>query len=267
MGWLTNLGIGVGGSILGNYLGGKVANSAMQLTPQEQQAWTGGTTAATALGRQGAGLTSMGLPSIASAGNYWDTLLRGSRSAMATATAGPRAAITDEYRGAERGLERSGVRGGVADLARAELSRDRAGKIAGLTTGVQPQAAQQLGSLGTTLTGQGTAAQIGAGDTWSGLLNAAARNKALGQAAGNQFAGGFGSILGDVLLGKSITDATGTTAGGSWWQKLLGIGGGGNPGNGSNTNTLWDPWYGYLMQTTEPGGGSQAGGPSHTPPK
>jgi hypothetical protein len=312
MGWLSNpyvkAGVGIGGSLLGNWLGGKAAQSAMQRTPEEQQALAGGQAAAGGLGRQGAGLTGMGLPyagqsagMLGQSGNYWQTLLGGNRAAMAQATAAPRGAITDQYRGAERSLERSGVRGGVADLARAELSRDRAGKIAGLTTGVQPMAAEQLasvggqmGQLGTTLTGQGTAALIGGGNTWAQLLRAGAENRFAGQQAGAQTASQVGGGIWDLLsggvgkgalggsssgssyVGQDVASVANKSSGGHWYdffKKWFGGGGGDAGGWSSNYENprnpqgrLWDPWYGYLLGQTGAGGGTQGGG-GHTPPR
>ena len=251
MGWMTlgKIGLGVGGSVLGNWLGGKSAKSAMQRTPEELEALRGGQGAARGLAGQGSMLTQTGMPGIRGASDYWSTLLHGNRAAMSQATAAPRGAITDQYRGAERGLERSGVRGGVRDLAMAELSRDRAGKIAGLTTGVQPAAAANLAQLGTTLTGQGTAAQIGGGNIWADLLRAGTQNRMLGQEAGNRTSAAFGGGIWDLLAGTGSGSGTSTssTGGGKWgWLKKLfgwlpGLGGRGD----RSPDESWDPWFGY----------------------
>jgi hypothetical protein len=270
------IGVGVGGSLLGNWLGNKSAQSAMQRTPEEMQALAGGQQAAAGLGQQGANLTGAGMQNVSGASNYWRTLLNGSRPAMAQATAAPRAAITEQYRGAERGLERSGVRGGVGDLARAELSRDRAGKIAGLTTGVQPMAAEQLGGLGTTLTGQGTAALIGGGRTWADLLNAGANNRMFGQQVGSQTASGIGGGIWDLLSGGgglgsagggiSSTQTSGSGAGGGHWYDFFTRwfrGGGGGQDDGSQTMRDWRDFFNYNrngVPGSYPGGGSLGGG-------
>lgn len=84
---------------------------------------------------------------------------------MQLATAGPAAQLTDVYRGAERGLERSGVRGGSAVQAQGELARDRANSIAQLTTGQQGGAAEGLSRIGAAATGQGVTATAEAGGT------------------------------------------------------------------------------------------------------
>ena len=123
--------------------------------------------------QQGTDLFQAGMPATQNALNYYATLLRGSRAAMQQATAGPAAQLTDTYRGAERGLERMGIRGGEAATARAELSRDRANAIAQLTTGQQGAAAAALGGLGSRLTGQGVDAVSGAATGYGNLAGQA----------------------------------------------------------------------------------------------
>lgn len=208
--------IAKGGSLLAGWLGGKKAqSSAMARSPEEQQALTGAQTGANALTGMGRSLFGGGQDTLGrgtgflgQAGNYWQTLLGGSRAAMAQATAGPRAAITDQYRGAERGLERSGLRGGVRDLASAELSRDRAGKVAGLTTGVQPMAAQglssvggELGSLGLSQIGQGLGATEAGSNIWQRLLQGGFENRKYGRAEGEKAGKGIGGLIFDILSG------------------------------------------------------------------
>lgn len=98
--------------------------------------------------RRGGGLYDQSLPMFQQAGNYYKTLLSGNRAAMNQATAGPAAQITSTYRGAQRSLLGSTIRGGARDTALAELNRDRAASLAGLHTGVQPMAAGALAGLG-----------------------------------------------------------------------------------------------------------------------
>lgn len=237
-----------GGSLLGGWLAGRKAEkSAMQRSPEEQQALTGAQGAAGLLGRYGGQLfgagqqtLGQGVGQLGTAGNYWDTLLRGSRAAMAQATAGPRAALTEQYRGAERGLERSGLRGAVKDLASANLSRQRAGQIAGLTTGVQPAAAQGLADIGSQLGNLGlNTTQLGLGSTeaganiWQRLLGAGFENRKYGRAEGAAANKNIGSLIFDILSGGGggketprygepggITSTAG--ASGSWLRRLFG---------------------------------------------
>lgn len=195
--WIIKGGAALGGALLGK----KSQSSAQQRSPEEQVALQGAQQAAGTLSQQGQMLTRAGMPSVGQATNYYQTLLRGNRGAMAQATAGPRAQITDVYRGAERGLERSGVRGAARDVASSELNRERASSIASLTTGVQPMAAAALGGLGTDLVGRGTSALQGVGDIYSNLLGQGANNRAYARAEGEKASKGIGSFLFDILSG------------------------------------------------------------------
>lgn len=195
--WIIKGGAALGGALLGK----KAQSSAMQRSPEEQMALGGAQTAAGALGEQGKTLTNLGLPAVSQSTDYYQTLLRGSRPAMAMATAGPRAAITDVYRGAERNLDRSGIRGAQRDVAEAELGRQRASQISGLTTGVQPYAADALNRTGMGLLGQGTSALQGVGSIWSNLLGQGAENRQYGRQEGEKFGGSMGSLIFDILNG------------------------------------------------------------------
>lgn len=135
------------------------------------------------------------------AGSYWQTLLSGNRGAMAQATAGPRAALTDVYRGAEANLDRSGIRGAQRDVAAAELGRDSAGQIARLTTGVQPAAAQGVGMIGNQLLGTGASLAEGAGSIWGNLLGQGQYNRMYGRAEGEKSSKAIGSLIFDILSG------------------------------------------------------------------
>lgn len=203
----------VGGSLLGGIFAGKKATkSAMQRSPEELQALQGAQTAAGTLTEQGKTLTGLGLPALSQSTDYYQTLLRGSRPAMAVATAGPRAALTDVYRGAERNLDRSGIRGAQRDVAEAELGRQRASQIGGLTTGVQPYAAEALNRTGIGLVGQGTSALQGVGSIWSNLLGQGTANRYYGRGEGEKTTSSIGRLIFDILngtLGKSKTFTAG----------------------------------------------------------
>lgn len=205
-----------GGAALGGALFGKHAqNAAQKRSGEEQQALGGAQNAAGGmlqsggqLMQRGTGITDTGLTSLGQAGNYWSSLLGGNRAQMAQATAGPRAALTDVYRGAQRGLEHSGVRGAQRDVASAELNRDRASKIAGLTTGIQPMAAQALTDVGarqaatglsTTETG-GNLAQS-AGSLYSNLLGQGQANRVYARREGENAGRSIGGFIFDILSG------------------------------------------------------------------
>ena len=189
-----------GGALLGGYLGGKKAqSSAMQRSPEELQALSGAQAAGAGLAQSGTQLPQAGMPAVNQAKGYYETLLGGNRAQMGLATAAPRAAITEGYRGAERGLERSGIRGAAGDVARAELNRDRVGKIAGLTSGVQPMAAEALANLGLSMTEQGAQRQGGAASLYQRLLGEGAANREYGRKEGEKSGTRIGRFLLDIL--------------------------------------------------------------------
>jgi hypothetical protein len=190
--------------------------------------------------RQGRGLFEQGMPATQNALNYYSTLLRGNRAAMQLATAGPRAQLTDTYRGAEQGLKRMGVRGGERQTALAELSRDRANAIAQLTTGQQSEAARGLGLMGLSLTGQGVGAQLGAGE---GFGNIARQS---GEQATEYGKGARADWQG---VGKSLKELA------DWWNNRkpkVPLGGGpggttgkvGPPGTPENDIPIYPPYSG-----------------------
>jgi len=192
-----------GGSALAGMIASKKAqSSAMKRGPEEQVGLTGEQQAAGQLRQQGGELVGEGRATLEQPTNYWSRLLGGNRAQMAQATAAPRGAITDIYRGAERGLERSGVRGAQRDVASAELNRQQAGQIAGLTTGVQPAAAGALTDIGAGQISQG-APMIGqAGGLYANLLGQGAQNRRYGREEGEKTGSAIGSMLFDVLSGK-----------------------------------------------------------------
>lgn len=208
----------IAGAIGGIFGGKKATSAAQQRSPEEAAALGGAQSAAGTLTSSGTTLMNTGVPYIQNAGNYYNTLLEGNRPAMARATAGPRAAITDQERGAMSGLERSGVRGGVRDLAKAEISRDTAAKTMGLTTNVAPWAANSLGQLGTTTIGQAGSMFSSAGNIWGNLLNQGAGNRYYARQEGQNFGSSIGGLIADILRGTGkfnpkTPSAPGTTPG------------------------------------------------------
>jgi hypothetical protein len=144
-------------------------------------------------------LFNTGFPAAQKTAGFYSTLLSGNRGAMSNATAAPRAAINEQFRGAAAGLDRSGLRGGARDTAMAELSRDRAGRVAGLTSGVQPAAAEALGNLGTSLmAGSGTAAS-GAGGLFSNLAGLSQQRAFYQDQQANESYRNLGSIFFNLL--------------------------------------------------------------------
>lgn len=208
-----------GTTLAGSLLGKKVAkgaqNSAMKRSPEEAAALAGAQGSATGLQqggqslvKQGQSTVESGLNTLQQPTNYWSKLLGGNRASMAQATAGARGGVTDIYRGAERGLERSGVRGAARDVQKGELNRQRAGQIAGLTTGVQPAAAENLAnigagtaSLGGQISGQGGSMMGAGGNIFQNLLGQGMENRQYGRQEGEKAGGGVGSFLFDLIKG------------------------------------------------------------------
>lgn len=196
------------GSAISSYLGRKtakdIAKQGRELTPEERQAFQGGMGTAGSLGEMGQLLYGRGRQDLGAASNYYQTLLgRGGRSAMQAMVAPAAENISDVYGGAERGIESGYTRGGSRDLALEETRRQKAGQIARLTQGVQPQAAGMLGSLGLAQTGQGVGAQQGAGGLYSSLLGTMTGGRAIGlqgAIAGDRTGTAAGQNIGSLLF-------------------------------------------------------------------
>lgn len=214
--------------------GSAAEDHANQLNQQGQAAFTGAQGAAQNLSSLGTGLvgqgqatTAEGLATAGKGTNYYSALLGGNRALQSQAVAAPRAAITDVYRGAERNLDRGGVRGAAKDVATADLGRQKAGQISSLITGVQPGAAQALTSTGLSVagvggqqTGQGLGAVGNAGSLLSGLygpsLGQGQFAQKQGQAAGDKTGGMLGGLLFDIINGvlKQKGSGSGSSSGG-----------------------------------------------------
>lgn len=207
----------------------KAAGQQNALMRQAQQNQAGALEKGQAAGQS---MLSMGMPATSSALNYWGTMLHGNRAAMGLATAAPRAQITDQYRGAMAGLEHAGVRGGEAATAKAELIRDQAAKVAGLTAGVQPMAAGEVGAMGQNLVSGGTSAMMNAATGYGGAATTAG-NQASQFAAGERAdLGGVGTSMGELV---------------NWWKNR-------NQGKTPSYNPSW------TMTTPDYANPSDAGG-------
>ena len=147
--------------------------------------------------QRGGALADTSLPYFQQAGNYYQTLLRGNRGAMNQAVAGPAAQIGATYRGAQSSLLSSTLRGGARDTAMANLNRDRAASLAGLTTGVQPMAANQLAGMGQQGLSMGMNSLLGAA---SGMQNAGS------QYGGNALAYGQNAREDMTGVGAGVAD-------------------------------------------------------------
>lgn len=190
----------VGGAIAGKMRSKSAEKGAIARGPEEQSALTGQQGAAGQLAQSGATLQQTGMETQAPATNYYSTLLRGNRAMQSQAVAAPAAGVRDVYSGAERNLERQGVRGAQRDVAAAELGRDRASKIAGLVTGVQPGAAAALTDIGQTQTGQGLGATASSGSIYSDLLQQGRTNRVQGQQVGREAGAATGQQVGGMIF-------------------------------------------------------------------
>lgn len=203
----------IASTVVGAIAAKKGQAAAMKRTPEEATSLAGGQGAGSELAGAGKSLTGTGTgmidqgqTTLAGPTNYFQKLLSGNRALQTQAVAAPRAAISDVYRGAERNLEQGGVRGASRDVAKAELGRERAGKISSLITGVQPGAAGALTDIGQTQTGQGAGiAGTGVGATSSGgnlfsnLLGQGFDNRKYGREEGGKGGAAWGKLIFDVM--------------------------------------------------------------------
>jgi len=181
---------------------------------------------------------STGMPRIQQAMGYYDALARGDRGKMQSVLAPSIAQITDQYRGAEDSVNYSSVRGGSRDLAKSQLLRDKASKLALLTTGQQPAAWDALNSTGMGLLSASQGGSATAGSILSGMTGNAAARRMYGAQVGAQTGSDLGGILADVMKNSK----------GKKWG-----GGGGNPPTGG----MWSgPDYGGSIDA---GGGFGSG--------
>lgn len=133
--------------------------------------------------------------SLAPAAQYYSSILSNRRAASESLAPEQQTAL-EYYRGAE-GKTRRTMRGGARDQALAELDRQRVGQLAGMLPAARRSAAEGLqgvagtyGSLGTSLTGQGTNALTNAAYIQSGLFDQATKIREQ-EAAGGKAWGGF----------------------------------------------------------------------------
>jgi len=191
-----------GASMVGGAIASKRAQKkAQERSPEEMIDVGGAQQAAGGLQQAGAALTETGQDTQRPATNYFSTLLRGNRAQQSQAVAAPTAAVQDIYRGAERNVERSGMRGAQADVAKGELGRERASQISSLVTGVQPAAANALTSIGQTQTQQGLGATGNAGSIYSNLLPQGAQNRMYAREEGQKAGETMGKMIFDIGSG------------------------------------------------------------------
>jgi hypothetical protein len=220
------------GSIVGGIVSKKAQDAAAQRSPEEQAALAGEQSAATTLGTSGQSLIGQGRDTLAGPINYYRTLLNGNRAAMANATAAPRTQIQEGIRGAQANIQRLGLRGAARDVASADLNRQGASQISGLTTGVQPAAASALTSIGGGQLQTGGSMVSGSGNLFGNMLGQGYANRVYSRQQGAETGNKIGGFIADI--GKYFAKPQARTNVG-FGAGLYPVGGGGS--------TFTDPNY------------------------
>ena len=181
--------------------------------------------------------------SLGQATDYYSGILGGDRSKIMAHMSPEIGGVLDAYRGSERSIGRN-LRGGSRDYALAELSRQKAGQVAGLIPQARRNAAEAMGDLGQTYLAGGT--------TFTGQGVNTAANAA---GAANQLYG-MASHLQDQ-------QAEGGRTMGSFIYDILQGGGGGSGGGAPLRNTIYNS-VPQLIQQNRPSAGGGGGGGSPT---
>lgn len=187
-----------GGLAIGGWAGKKATEMAAKRSPEEQAALTGANEVAGQARGLAGELVGQGKQYLQQPANYYQTLLSGNRAAMSGMVAPAVAQITGNYRGAGRALEHSGLRGAARENATADLNRQRVSQIAGLTTGVQGNAADKLAGLGTDMLSQAPGLIGTAGNIYGNLLGQGTANRIYSRGEGERTAGAIGGLARDV---------------------------------------------------------------------
>ena len=226
--------IGAGITAAAGYLSSRNSNKAQeQLTGQQQGLVNEQTSLSRLLRGQGEKTFNMSAPAYGAGLNFYKTLVYGGPGALRQQMSGENSLTNQVYQGAKMGLDRSGMRGGVGDQAKAALDRQRAGQIAGVIPGIRENAASKLLSGGisgmNTSTGMGGAGVTGygnAGMTYANMAN----NLEAQQRRKDQQWGDLGASLSEIL--------------GPWLMNYKGGGGGKKPNAGRG---------GYVPRVLPPG--------------
>lgn len=192
-----------GGAAIGSaLLGRRAAKQQFQRSPEEQNYLSQTGQAGQTLLGQGQQLFNLGTPGIQASQDYFGKLLSGNRAAQAQAVGSGVANLTDVYRGAARGVGRSGLVGSARDMALADLNRDRAGATARLVSGIQPMAAQQLAQTGLGTVGAAIGPTLGASNIFGQLAGEARSQRENANAAQAQAGKSAGAMIFDMLQGN-----------------------------------------------------------------
>lgn len=184
-----------------------MAKQAATLSPAGQQAQQGLVQQAGRLNTMGDRLLGQGTNDLERVAQYYRPLLAGDRAQVGQAIAPDVAAVTDVYRGAERSLDRSGVRGAQREQQAGELRRQKAGQIALMPMQQRGRAAEALAGLGSQYFqgGLGTIGESGRllGSVYAGERGAATQGQGYmlqqGQQNNAAFQTGMGNIFNSAL--------------------------------------------------------------------
>lgn len=218
--YLVQGGLAVGGALASSAAGRAASRAAMNRSPEELQAMQrleGLSTQASQTGQQ---YGAMAAPALGRTFNYYNTLLGGNRAAIRQAVSPELQDIGEAYKGADTAIGKGYISGGERNQALAENARARAGQISRLIGGVRPMAAAQGGQLAGQVAGISQQSQYLAQLANQNLLGQGFQNRLLGQQAGGQAAGQWGSLFARLMStlsgvkGKDKTSNGGGSLGG-----------------------------------------------------
>jgi hypothetical protein len=213
--------IGAGGGIASSIIGGKAGKAAMKPSPEEAGYLRRQSGLVDLLKGQAETTFNTGMPAINEAQQYYQTMARGDRSKMSQAIAPSVAQITQQYRGAEGSINRN-LRGAQRQQQQGELRRDRASKLALLTTGQQPAAYDAMNQTGQALIGHSSGSAARGGSILDSMTRNAGDRRQYGMDVGRDVSKSMGGILADILKntggGKGGKKGGGVTGGqGEMW--------------------------------------------------
>ena len=158
------------------------------------------------------GQHTMAEPALQKAMQYYMTLASGSRGAIDAQLAPERNALTETYRGAERGMTSRMAAGPGRDRAIAELYRSKAGQMGLMPFMARQNAVGNLNQMGSDAMGRALQGYGQAGNALSGASNTGMNVMRAQQGANEAWGNFFGNM---TKAGTGIYD---------WWKRRHGGG-------------------------------------------
>lgn len=149
---------------------------------------------------------SIAEPAISKAMQYYTKLAGGNQAAIQNTLAPQIASMTDVYRGAESGMTNKMSAGAGRDRATADLQRQKAAQLSMMPMMARTNANEQLGTIGTSIMGQGNSMLSAAGGPFAGAsnsLNADQAQKNINRGNFMDFGASMGKIFLPYLLNKA----------------------------------------------------------------